>query len=136
MNFQVRNTQESDYEMLCEWWRAWRWQPVDRLILPDNIESGLMVSYEGVELCAGFVYKTSSSSLMWIEFIVSNPNVKDRKVRKEGLKFLVNGLTYLSAQMGAKVIYSSLVSPSLKECYINCGFVEGSKGTTEMIYKI
>lgn len=133
MDFTVRNTQESDYEMLCEWWRMWRWTPVDRLILPDNIESGLMVSYEGVELCSGFVYKTSSSSLYWIEFIVSNPNVKDREVRKEGLKFLVNGLIFMSEQLGAKAIYSSLVNGNLKQTYMDCGFVEGSKGAIQMI---
>jgi len=135
MDFTVRNTQESDYEMLCEWWKAWRWTPVDRLILPDNISSGLMVSYNGVELCSGFVYKTSSSSLFWLEWIISNPNVKDREVRREGLEFLMKGLLYMTNELGAKVIYSSLVNPHLINMYEKCGFVKGSVGATEMIYR-
>lgn len=131
--FQVRNTTDKDYSELVDWWKWHRFPAPPFDILPDNKSNGLMVSYKGKNLCAGFVYSTSSSSLYWIEWIVSTPHIKDKEVRKEGLKFLVNGLSYMAQQMGAKVIYTSLINPKLIETYSECGFVQGSKNATEMI---
>lgn len=135
MNFEVRNTREEDYEIICDWWRFWpKWEPQPRWMLPDNLSDGLMVSFKGENLCAGFIYRTSASKLFKCEFIISSYKIKDRQARKEGIIFLIQGLKYLAKQMGAKVIYTSLNNDALIDKYLDCGFIEGSKGCTEMVY--
>ena len=133
IKFEVRNTNIDDYKELCDWWKFWKFKAPPLFILPDDKSDGLMVSYKGENLCAGFIYSTSSSSLFHVEWIVSTYKIKDKLVRKEGLNFLINGLGYMGKQMGAKVIYTSLVNPMLIKRYADCGWNEGSKNATEMV---
>lgn len=134
-NFKIRNTREEDYKTICDWWDWWPiWEPQPRWMLPDNLSDGIMVTYKGEDLCAGFIYRTSASKLFKCEYIVSSYKIKNREVRKEGLELLIDGLKYMSVQMGAKVIYTSLNNDALMVKYRNAGFVQGSKGCTEMLY--
>lgn len=132
-NFEVRNLKEEDYKQLCEWWNFWKFPPPLRHALPDSLSDGLMVSYKGEDLCAGFIYRTSSSSLFWIEWIVSTNKIRDKEVREYGIKYLINGLCYMAEEMGARVIWSSLVNKSLIDKYVDCGFVKSPPTSTEMI---
>jgi hypothetical protein len=79
----IRWISNDDYATLVEWWKFWRFVPPTQEILPNNGLSGLVVTDENDNMiCAGFLYATNSP-IAWIEFIVSNPNVKDKKIRKE-----------------------------------------------------
>lgn len=136
IKFEFRNTQEFDYQEMVEWWKWHRFKPVPRHVLPDNFCDGIMLSYKGENLCSGFIYRTSSSSLFWIEWIVSTPKIKDKELRAKGLRKLIEGLTYMGKQMGAKVIYTSLINSKLKEAFLDSGFVMGSSKADEMIYNL
>lgn len=131
--FTIRNTESSDYAMLCSWWKYFRFASPSLDILPNNGNDGVMVYCNGIEVCAGFLYATSSTSLFWCEWIVSNPEVKDRQVRKESLNLLIKSICDLAKQMGAKVIYTSLKNESLINAYKDNGFQVGSTSTIEMI---
>ena len=131
--FNYRNTTEEDYEIMKDWWKWHRFKAPQRHILPDNFSDGLMISHEGENLCSGFIYRTSSSSLFWIEWIVSTYKVRDKELRAESLRFLISGLMYMAKQSGAKVIYTSLINPHLKQAYLDCGFVVGSKSADELV---
>lgn len=135
-DFKIRNTTENDYPTMCEWWKFFRFPIVDRDFLPDDISSGIMVEYQNQNLCSGFIYRTSSSSLFWCEFIVSSPNIKDKEVRKEGLRLLVNGLVYMAKEMGAKAIFTSLVNPNLVNVFEDCNFTKSKNNAFEMIYAV
>lgn len=138
----IRNTCENDYVELCDWWVKHRFGNVPRYILPDNISSGLMVSFNGENICAGFVYKTSSSSFFYVEWIVSTykrqfkDKTENREFRDNALKYLINGLVYMCKEMGAKTIYTSLRNPNLINKYSDCGFVLGSSNTQEMVFVV
>lgn len=90
-----------------------------------------MVSSNGADVCAGFVYMTNSK-VAWIEFIVSNFHYRE-KDRKEAIEFLINSLLEVCKQKGLLYAFSTLKSPSLIGMYENCGFQKGSTNTTEMI---
>ena len=128
---EVRYLVEDDYHKLCDWWRDWRWPVVSRDFLPENGTGGLMVSSNGVDVCAGFVYMTNSK-VAWIEFIVSNFHYRE-KDRKEAIEFLIFSLLEVCKQKGLLYAFSTLKSPSLIGMYENCGFQKGSTNTTEMI---
>jgi len=122
-----------DYDTLVEWWKFWRFCPPTQEVLPDNGLSGIVVTDDDDKpICAGFIYYTNSP-IAWIEFIVSNPEVKDKKIRHESLVFLINELSGIAFLNNRKVIYSSLKNENLMNKYVECGFQKGGSNTTEMI---
>lgn len=136
MELNIRNTEDYDYPILLDWWKFWKFSapPID--ILPNNGLDGVMVSKDGVDLCAGFLYATSSPKLFWIEWIVSNPNVKDRKLRHESKIVLINSLVSLIKNMGGTVVYTSLQDKFLEKYYTECGFITSSRNNIEMIKNV
>jgi hypothetical protein len=129
---EVRFLIEEDYDKLSKWWKDWRWTAPPKDMLPQDGLGGLMVSSNGRDVCAGFVYFTNSKTA-WIEFIVSDFNYRESN-RKEAIEFLINSLIDITKDVNnCKYIYTSLKSQSLIERYKSCGFVEGSTHCTEMI---
>ena len=128
----LRLTHKKDYEELVTWWKWFRFEPPAIDLLPNNMKDGIMITLGDQNICAGFVYRTTSG-FCWVEFIVSNPLIKDRKVRKDALTLLIDSLSVFAKKTGAKVIYTSLKNESLINHYKSCGYVLGSKGCQEMI---
>jgi hypothetical protein len=127
----VRLITEDDYEnILKPWWKFWRFKGPAFDMLPIN--GGIMLSEDGVDICAGFVYLTNSKTA-WVEWIVSNPDVKDRDKRKHYLLTLINTLTKVAQEKGNKYIYTSLKNQSLINLYKEAGYQKGSKDCQEMI---
>jgi len=124
---------ESDYEdTLMKWWRKWRWTAPAKDSLPQDGTGGLMISKDGVDICAGFIYLTNSKTA-WSEYIVSNFEVKDRELRDEAIELLINTLSLIAKDHGHKYIYTSLRNESLVNKYAKCGYIKASARCTEMI---
>jgi hypothetical protein len=134
MNMEVRRLKEEDYEnTLVQWWTDWRWpEPPKKENLPHNGTCGLMVSENGVDICAGFLFLTNSKTA-WVEYIISNIEVKDRATRNEAIDRLINGLSVLAKDQGYTNIFTSLQSVPLMKRYESCGYIKGSVGCTEMV---
>ena len=130
--FSIRNTTKNDYPTLCEYWKWFRFPAPPLEMLPNDGEDGIVVSFGNEIVCAGFLYATSSKSLFWCEFIVSNPKVKDRKVRKQAIKLLINSISELAKQMGAKAIFTSLKNENLLQHYKDCGYTVNTTTAIEM----
>lgn len=133
--FSKRWLKESDYEQLCDWWTKWRWTPPTRALLPENGTFGIMISVDGINVCAGFLYLTNSSFGI-VEYIVSNFDFKDRELRKEAIKMLIESLNDVAYLEGVDLIFTSVKDPNLIKSNKECGYVIGSVGTTEMLRKI
>ena len=130
---EFRFLEHEDYDTLCKWWKQNRFPPPPRDFLPNYGLDGIMVSKDGIEICAGFIYETSAPALAWIEFVVANFEVKDRGLRKEALNFLITELSTIAENMGKKYLYTNLKNQGLVERYKDCGYVVGSKGCVEMV---
>ncbi|MDM1494987.1 hypothetical protein HX063_06110 [Myroides odoratimimus] len=126
--FSVRIIKEEDYPELLTWWKWHRFPAPDLEMLPN---SGVMLSKEGINICAGYIFFTNSK-ICWIEFIVSNPNYRESD-RKEAIKELILQLGYIAKDNGFKVAYTNLKNPSLINRFADCEFIKGSTNTTEMI---
>jgi hypothetical protein len=127
----VRLITEDDYNnVLIPWWEFWRFGAPAFDMLPIN--GGVMLSEDGVDICAGFIYLTNSKAA-WVEWIVSNPEIKDRGKRKHYLLTLINTLTRVAKDKGNKYIYTSLRNQSLMNLYSEAGYQMGSKNCQEMI---
>lgn len=122
-----------DYDsILVEWWKGWRWTPPSRDLLPENGCGGIIASKDGVNICAGFIYMTNSKTA-WIEYIVSNPNYKDRADRNEAIELVISVLSLVAKDKGYMYAYTSLKNKHLIEKYNNCGFLTGDSNCQEMI---
>ena len=129
---EVRALKNEDYAItLIKWWKAWKWTPPIKDMLPENGTGGIMVSSNGVDVCAGFLYLTNSKTA-WLEYIVSSRDYKESD-RSEAIELLINTLNEIAKNKGFLYIYTSLKSKPLISKYKNCGFIEGSKNCQEMI---
>jgi hypothetical protein len=129
---EVRMLNTDDYDQsLKPWWESWGWSAPSKDFLPEDGIGGLMVSYEGVDICAGFIYFTNSKAA-WIEFVISNKEYKGDN-RKEALQLLINCLSSVAEDKKFKYIYTSLKSNSLIKIYSDCGFTKGDSNCQEMI---
>lgn len=129
--FKARIILEDDYEVLCQWWKAWRWTPPNRDFLPQNGTGGVIIEKDGIPVVAGFVYLTNSA-VAWIEFIISNFDYKNPD-RKEAINILILELSRIAADCGAKYLYTVVKSSHLEERYKEVGFVNGSVKVNEMV---
>lgn len=132
MDLKVRYLAETDYDVLCGWWKAFRFPAPPRDFLPENGLGGLMVEIDGVPVVAGFIYFTNSA-VAWSEFIISNFEYKDKEGRKEAIKILIIELTELARRKGSKYIYTVVKNQNLKKSYSEVGFSNGSIKVDEMV---
>lgn len=136
-NLQLRFTKKQDYLSLSDWWDWWRWKHSKPSIeLLDNLKFGMMVSNQTQDICAGFIYFTNANAFCLMEYIISNPAIKDREQRHSAIVFLICSLQEFAKKQGVKVIFSSVKNPNLIKTYQECGFSIGSTSSTEMICKL
>ena len=131
---EYRIAKYSDYEMLQEWWKVWRFTSPPIITLPqeDNEYFSGVIAYENnKDIACGFLYKTNSA-LCWLEYIVTNPNTTSEE-RNLGIKTVIEQLSIKAKELGYEAIFSSIKNEILINKYKELGFIEGSKGTTEMI---
>lgn len=118
---------ETDYGKLVEWWNAYNFTPIPMSSLSSI---GIMVSNEEEETVCGFLY-LSNSDLCWVEFIVSNPNIKDKAIRTKAITQCINQLCEVAKEMNYRIAFTSLENKNLQDKYLSCGFVLGSEGCNE-----
>ena len=121
-------TKEVYDDILCKWWKDWRWTPPKFEMLPNT---GIIVYYDDEPVCAGFVYYTNSK-MAWIEYIVSNFHYRAFN-RDEMIELTINTLCELAKDNGFNYLYTSLKSVHLIEKYKKCGFLAGDSKCQEMI---
>jgi hypothetical protein len=132
--FKVRMLEDSDYEILCDWWAFWKFPAPPKDHLPGQGTCGLMTTKDGINICAGFLFFTNSK-ICWLEFIVSSNTYKE-KDRPEAIQTVITELTDLARRKGFKTVFTSLKNENLIKHYEQCGYIKGSKGTTEMIINL
>lgn len=131
MGFSVRKLNEFDYDVLCKWWKDWRWTPPVKEFLPENGIGGIMVSHHGYDIFAGFIYFTNSA-VCWSEFIISDFYFKDKDLRSEALNILITELNEIAMSRGYKFMYTVVKNKNLETAYKASGFVNGSLQVNEM----
>jgi hypothetical protein len=104
-------------------------------LLPYNGLGGLKITDEnGIDICVGFLYETNSG-IAWIEFIVSNPEIKNAEIRSQGRKELIRYLTLLAENKGFKVVFSSLANEQLINEFHENGYSVSKDKTKELTIK-
>jgi len=136
MKFNVRVLSETDYDdVLVGWWKDWKWTPPVKDFLPLDGRGGIMVEWDGIPVCAGFIIQTNSKVAM-VEWVVSNKDFKEKAIRKDAMNLLIQTLTDVAKETGNTYTYTILKNPSLTNIYKNNGYLGHEQNITEMIKKI
>ena len=134
MEFDIRLLEENDYDTLCGWWKWFRFPAPPKDFLPDNGCGGVMVSKNGIDICAGFLF-LNNSKIAWLEYIVSNPEYREND-RQIAIEEVVKTLCFIAKGKNYKAVFASLKHEGLIKTYQSCGFLKGSSNTTEMIISL
>lgn len=132
--FITRSINENDWSTLVSWWKWWRWPEPERSFLPENATGGLMVEKNSIPIVAGFIY-TTNSSVALLEWIVSNPEYKE-KDRKEAIELLINEAEDIIKKQGYKYIFSMGRNKQLLDIHENLGWDIDKKVSHEIIKKL
>ena len=113
----IRLVNDSDYEMLCGWWKDWGWsQYPSKNMLPDI---GVVVN----EVAAGFLYLTNSK-LAWANWIVTDKNYREDD-RGDIINTVILSLEQIAKDNGVEVMYGVISSNSLVNRYVELGYNKG-----------
>lgn len=134
MELSIRSIQESDWEMLQNWWKAWGWPEMSKDLLPLNGLGGLIVEKESKPIAAGFLYLTNSK-VAWTEWIVSDPDYREDD-RKDCLTMLVRGLEEVAVSTGYKIVLSVGRNKGLLNIHKELGYTVDEKPSYEISKKI
>ena len=133
MKFNARLLEDGDYEnILCDWWKDWKWDAPAKDFLPEEGRGGMMVSKDGVNICAGFMYFTNSK-VAWCEWVVSNKQYRAKPNRKEAIELLIDSLTKMAKGMGKGFTYALIKHDGLIKTYESLGYTQGDSYNKEMI---
>ena len=131
---ETRLLNDDDYDILVSWWNDNNFPPPPKEMLPNNGTGGIIITKEGVNICAGFLY-TTNSKIAWLEWVVADKNYRD-KDRKQAIILLINGLCNLAQELGFKAIFTSVKNPFLINHFKNTGFTLDSNKSSEMVKKL
>ena len=134
MELKVRVLEESDWEIMCSWWKWWRWPEMNRDLLPSNGLGGLMVYKGDTPIVAGFLYLTNSKGAL-LDWVVSNPEYKE-KDRSESIKLLIDSLEKVAKTNGYNIIFSFTRSKSLINIHEQLGYIVDPIPSYEISKKI
>lgn len=127
----IRKLTESDYETLANWWKAWKWPPVQKDFLPDNGTGGFVIEKEGIMIVAGFVYITNSKAVL-LEWIISNPEYREDD-RDMAITCLINTIESIVKEWGYKYIFSIGRTKALIDKHKELGYSVDEKASYEIV---
>lgn len=129
-NFEWRLlTDEEIANILVPWWEKHKFPPVH---LDYLSRTGIMVSKNGIDLYAGFVYYTQTA---WglLEFVVSNPSRESVQYKRGALERLVDIASVLSKEKGVKALFISTNNKGFRNQLLKSGFLDGDSDTYQLV---
>lgn len=91
------------YETAVSWWVAHKWAPVPESALPTI---GLVSFADGEPVAVAWLYQTDSTFSI-LEWMVSNPDYKNKEMRGKAIDSLIFALVNAAKNLGFTHIYTS-----------------------------
>jgi hypothetical protein len=136
MELQFKTLENQDYDTLCTFWKQWGFFAPPKDCLPNNGLGGIkIITPDNIIVCAGFLYETNSR-IAWIEFIVANPEIKDKTIRHNALIELISLLTIEAKEKGYSAVFASITNQSLINKYVEVGYTKNEIPSTELTIKL
>ena len=117
-----------DYKTLYKWWKDWNWEAMPEVALP---ETGIIISKDGVDLAASFIYKTDSA-VCWAENFISNKEAP-KELRKGCVEFLIEKTIQEARSMGFSIMMSSISHKGLVDKLVRAGYQVSDTKMTNLV---
>lgn len=131
-DFKIRYLEtDTETQMLIKWWNDWKF-PVPHGFLSTRI---LIISKDDQDICAASLIATDTK-IAWLDWFISDKQIKNRKLRKEALNFLIIKSQSLAGYLGFTALVSCISekkNPSLNKILTNNDFVKDK--TITMFHK-
>lgn len=112
-----------------EWWSEHQWPALPQEILPSR---SYMAFIGEKPILAGFLYKDETCGFSMLEWIVANPD-STQEEREEAFQELIDHVTQVAKEIGAKVLLTSTKNESLCDRFLKQGFQKTDTGMTYLI---
>ena len=123
---------KEDYPIIVEWWEDWGWTPFPEIALP---KTGIIISKDGVDLAASFIYATDSC-VCWAENFISNKKAP-RDLRKGSIEFLIEKTVEEGKNQGFLIMMSSVEHEGLIKKLVDAGYDKTvERGMTNLTRKL
>lgn len=120
----IRKYVESDYNVLCSWWKDHGHPVMDSSILAD----GIVVSDESSPVCLGFVYLVNNANVAQLAWTTTNPKMSLKK-RYKAVNILIDAsISYINS-LNIKNIMCFTDKPSLVKLFNRRGMRIGNDHT-------
>jgi len=129
-----RSLREEDYNIICGWWKWWRWPVLPKTALPNNGKGGFMIEKNNKPIVSAFLYLTNFSVVL-LEWIVSNPDYRESD-RKEAIEMLINKTEEFCKNMDCKHMFSIGRNKHLIDTHEKLGWHVDKKPSREIIKNI
>lgn len=123
-----RYYQPDDHKMVAGWWEQWGWPVLPPESLP---ETGFIISNDGHDVCAAWLYRTDSN-IGWLEWYITNKKAP-KQARAGSLEYLLEVGSSIARSMGFRVLFSGVNHQSLIRKLEQAGFSQTETGVTNFI---
>ena len=104
---------DKDYDTLVKWWADWEFGKVPKECLPPE---GIIIEDNGEPLCAGGLYIGEGTQFGFMEWIVTDKQVDNRKVHT-ALKLCIDSIMKLAKDRELKLVYTATKEQALHKRY-------------------
>lgn len=126
----MRNTsirifeKENDYEIVSGWWQGHGFPVIPAAVLP---KLGVVMSIDGVDAAAGWLYMDNSVGVSMLEWLVTNPENKPRD-SLVAIREIISFLKDRAVAMDYGVMLTTCKQPSLIKVLERNGFTRTDEG--------
>lgn len=126
----IREYTHEFYPIAARWWKAHGWTPIPQDVLPPI---GLIVYSDTAPVAVVWMYQTDRA-FVWMEWLVSNPDFKDKQLRGDALNMLIDEFKKRAKAIGYSRIITSVKNKHLMARLENSGgFVKTDENMTNYI---
>lgn len=119
---------DKDLNIIAKWWKDFDGTEINSRVFSDT---GVMVSVDEENICAGWLFETNSECCM-IGWFVANQEA-DKNLIDEGLRFLTKRIETLARKRGYGIIMTYSENKSMIKRLTSLDYMEGDIHITQLI---
>lgn len=104
-----------NYATLVEWYLGWNLPITPYSYIP---KTSVIVE----DVCAGFLYRMGETPMFWMEGIITNPKIKDKELKAQGISAVVEILESFAKLEGCELLMTSTPRETLTQKLLKMGY--------------
>ena len=107
----IKRIEESNFDEISQWWLDWGLEIPDPDYLPHDSTGGYIVSKDGINVAAGYLYFTNAR-IAYVDFVISNIKYR-KKDRNELITQLIDYMVSHAIKVGCRFVWATSAEPGI-----------------------